>query len=416
MTGKEDSMNFEEMIGNMTEEELNALLAAIQAKLDGMAEGGEAREGEEGEKAELPEGVDQEVVDQLSDDIEDLEKLVDKITERKASLKDKAEKRSKLIRKLASGEAGRVVRTFEGSEEKKMTYGIETKEYRNAFLKNLQGKPLTAEERAAVTASAAIPQETMNKIWGKAKLFPLYDAVDVMHVPGTVILPVEGTVNAANVVAMGNAATDSADTISPVSLGVYKIIKTLEITADVEAMAIDAFEDWLVDRLSNQMFRKVTSLIAVGTGTNEPTGLATIDATGHTYTKAAMTYSDLLTIIAALPTEYNPGAKFVMSRSTFFTNVLNIQTTQKQPVVVADPQAPAKFAILGYEVILEDTLGDDVIFGDLKEGYVWNFGRDITIDRDESVGFRAGSVVYRGMALGDGKPTGVGVVRFTKAT
>lgn len=36
--------------------------------------------------------------------------------------------------------------------------------YRSAWLKNLQGKDLTAQERAAVTASAAIPTETMNMI------------------------------------------------------------------------------------------------------------------------------------------------------------------------------------------------------------------------------------------------------------
>jgi len=406
----------------MTEDELNALLAAVQAKLEEMA-GGEGavnnkREGENGEEegAENP-GTDDEtaeLVAQLSDDVDELEKLVDKITERKSAIRGNAEKREKLLKRIAAGESGKVIRNFKPEEEEKKMFGVDSKEYRNAYLKNLQGKPLTAEERAAVTATAAIPQETMNKIWGKAKLYPLLDAVDVMHVPGTVILPVEGTVNPAAVVAMGTAANDSADTISPVSLGVYKIIKTLEITADVEAMAVDAFEDWLVDRLSNQIFRKVTALIAAGTGTNEATGLNTITATGS-YTKAAMTYSDLLAIVAALPTEYNPGAKFVMSRANFFTNVLNIQTTQKQPVVVADPQAPAKFSILGYEVILEDTLGDSIIFGDLKEAYVWNFGKDVSIDRDESVGFRTGSVVYRGMCLGDGKPTGVGAVHFTKA-
>lgn len=409
-------------IEKMTEDELNALLAAVQAKLEEMA-GGEGtvnnkREGENGEEegAENP-GTDDEtaeLVAQLSDDVDELEKLVDQITERKSAIRGNAEKREKLLKRIAAGESGKVIRNFKPEEEEKKMFGVDSKEYRNAYLKNLQGKPLTAEERAAVTATTAIPQETMNKIWGKAKLYPLLDAVDVMHVPGTVILPVEGTVNPAAVVAMGNAATDSADTISPVSLGVYKIIKTLEITADVEAMAVDAFEDWLVDRLSNQIFRKVTALIAAGTGTNEATGLNTITATGS-YTKAAMTYSDLLAIVAALPTEYNPGAKFVMSRANFFTNVLNIQTTQKQPVVVADPQAPAKFSILGYEVILEDTLGDSIIFGDLKEAYVWNFGKDVSIDRDESVGFRTGSVVYRGMCLGDGKPTGVGAVHFTKA-
>ena len=40
-----------------------------------------------------------------------------------------------------------------------------------------------------------------------------------------------------------------------------------------------------------------------------------------------------------------------------------------------------------------------------------NFGKDVEIARDESVGFRSGSTVFRGMALCDGKPTGIGIVR-----
>ena len=300
------------------------------------------------------------------------------------------------------------------TEERKMNFEVNSPEYREAFLKNLQGKELNAEERAAVTAAAAIPTETANKIWGKMELYPILNAIDVMHIPGNVILPVEGTINAAAVVAMGTAAIDSADTLAPVSLGAYKLIKTVEITADVKAMAIPAFEDWLVDRLANKIFRLVAAKVAAGTGTNEPTGLATITAAG-TYTKAAITYTDLLTIIGSLPAEYDGNAAFVMSRATFYGNVLNVQSTQKQPVVVADPQAPAKYNVFGFPVIIEDGIGTDIVFGDLKEGYVWNFGKDIEVESDASVAFRTGSVVFRGMALGDGKPTGVGLVRYTKA-
>jgi len=301
-------------------------------------------------------------------------------------------------------------------EEKRMSYEVNTPEYREAFLKNLQGKELTAEERAAVTAAAAIPTETANKIWGKLELYPLLNAIDVMHIPGNVILPVEGTINAAGVVAMGTAATDSADTLTPVSLGSFKLIKTVEITADVKAMAIPAFEDWLVDRLANKLFRLVAAKVAAGAGTTEPTGLTAISATGHTYTKAAITYADILAIIASLPGEYAPGAVFVMSRATFYQNVLAVQDTANHPIVVQDVQAPAKFNIMGYPVIIEDAIGTDIVFGDLKEGYVWNFSMDPNVERDTSVGFRTGSTVFRTMALGDGKPTGVGLVRYTKAT
>ena len=345
--------------------------------------------------------------DELEARINEIEAVQKEIEARKAAAAEEARQCEE-----AAKMTGRPV--IEEREEKKM-FEINSPEYRDAFLRNLQGKELTVEERAAVTAAAAIPTETANKIWGKMELYPILNAIDVMHIPGNVILPVEGTINAAAVVAMGTAATDAADTLAPVSLGAYKLIKTVEITADVKAMAVPAFEDWLVDRLANKLFRLVAAEVAAGTGTNEPTGLATITATG-TYTKAAITYADLLTIIGSLPAQYDPNAAFVMSRATFYGNVLNVTTTQKQPVVVADPQAPAKYNVFGFPVIIEDGVGTDIIFGDLKEGYVWNFAKDVEVESDASVAFRTGSTVFRGMALGDGKPTGIGLVRYTKAS
>ena len=367
----------------------------------------------EARKAELiGEMTDPEKQDGMSaDDLEGRKAEISAI-DHELEARQKAAEEAEALRQAVAAGHDPVIKTFE--EERKMSYEVNTPEYRDAFLRNLQGKELTAEERTAVVANAAIPTETANKIWGKMELYPILNAIDVMHIPGNVILPVEGTINAAAVVAMGTAATDGADTLTPVSLGAYKLIKTVEITADVKAMAIPAFEDWLVDRLANKLFRLVAAKVSAGTGTNEPTGLATITAAG-TYTKAAITYADLLTIIGSLPTEYDPNASFVMSRATFYSNVLNVTTTQKQPVVVADPQAPAKYNIFGFPVIIEDGVGTDIIFGDLKEGYVWNFAQDVEVNSDASVAFRTGSTVFRGMALGDGKPTGVGLVRFTKA-
>lgn len=297
-------------------------------------------------------------------------------------------------------------------EERKMSFEVNTPEYRDLFLRNLQGKELNAEERTAlVHGEYAIPQETANKIWGKLELYPILNAIDVMHIPGTVVLPVEGTVNPAAVVAMGTAANDSADELAKVNLGIYKIIKTIEITADVAAMAVPAFEDWLVDRLANKLFRKIADLVVVGTGSSTLTGLATISAISTDYTSTGVTYGDLLNIVAELPAEYLPNASWVMSRGTFWTGVKSLNSSSDVRVVNTDVGSPAAYNVLGFPVIIDDNASTDIYFGDLKEGYVLNFGKDVAVDRDESIGFRAGSTVFRGMALCDGKPTGVGIVK-----
>ena len=349
-------------------------------------------------------------------DLNALEAEVNALIEERKKINEEAEQRKALLNSIANGEIGSETNnmTFKENTVMERTFAIDTVEYREAWLKNLQGKALDAEERTAVTASAAIPQITANKIKGKMELYPLLNAVDVMYLPGTVVIPVEGTVNDASIVAMGSAATDSADTLASISLNTYKIIKTIEITADVQDMAIDAFEGWLVDRLANKIYRFVTKMVAAGSGSSQPTGLTSV-ASSKTYTKAAITYSDIMNIIADLKSEYAPNAAFVMSRATFFGNVLKIMDNSNDPIVVKDVQAPAKYNILGYPVIIEDEVGTDIIFGDLKEGYVFNFGAGVSVARDESVGFRTGSTVYRAMCLGDGKPTGVGLVRYTKA-
>lgn len=336
-------------------------------------------------------------------DIDALTKEVQTLKQEKKEIEERAEKRAKLRAEVASG-AGVVLRSFASGEEKP-AFGPDSKEYRTAWLKNLQGRELNVEERAAVTASATIPTETMNMIVHRLELVPMIAAVDTTFIPGNVTYPAEGTVNAANWVEMATAATDSADTLEAVTLAAYKLIKTVEITADVRAMAVPAFEQWLVSRLANKIEVALDNAILQGDGSNKATGIlhtGVISNTG-TWTGTGMTYDDLLKIIAALPTQYHPGATFVTTRSVFFGSILGMKTDGGDKVVVADAQAPAKFNILGYPVIVDDNCkADTVIFGDLK-AYKLNFASPIEVQSDDSVAFRTGSTVYRAMCLADGK-------------
>ena len=352
----------------------------------------------------------------------DLDALKNEVTDLKAERKritEAAEKRRQILSEIGAG-AGRTVRTFDKSEPQQRTFTPDREEYRTAWLKNLQGKPLDAEERAAVTATAAIPTQTMDRIVATMDLAPMIAAVDVTYIPGNVSWPVEKTANDAAWVEMATAATDSADALDAVSLGAYKLIKTLEITADVQAMAIPAFESWLVNRLANKLSVTLNKSIFSGTGSNQATGLlksGEITNTG-TWTAGGMTYADLLAILAALPTKYHPNATLVTTRQVFFGQILGMVTDGGDKVVVADAQSPAKFNVLGYPVIVDDNCAaDTVLFGDFKEAYKLNFAQSPTVESDRSVGFRSGSTVYRVMALVDGKPADKNAVTvWTKAS
>ena len=364
--------------------------------------------------AEIKNEVETRSAELTADEIKAFNEETDNLINERKQINADIEERNALINKVKETEV--TVRKFEEKKPmEKRTFAPDTVEYRNAWLKNLQGKELDVEERAAIDATAVIPTETMNSIIGKLELNPIINAVDVTHIAGNISFPVEGTTNEANWVDMGTAATDSADTISEVVLGAFKLIKTIEISADVKAMSIPAFETWLVSRLVNKMEKAVAKGIIAGTGSKQATGLNSITKNTFAWTKTGMKFKDLTTMISKLPTEYTNGATFVMSRDIFYGQVLGMETNSGDAVVVADAQAPAKFNILGYPVILDDR-ATGIIFGDLKEGYKFNFASDIEVKADDSVAFRTGSTVYRGMCLADGKPSGVGVVRFEQAT
>lgn len=343
---------------------------------------------------------------EMEDPGADLDALTEEVRTLKEELRkidEAAEKRSKLRQAVAAGE-GMVLRDFAGSAVSR-ALGPDSAEYRTAWLKNLQGAQLSIEERAAMTAGAAIPTETMNMIVHRLELVPILAAIDITYIPGNVTYPAEKTVNAANWVDMATAATDSADALEAVTLSAYKLIKTVEITADVRAMAVPAFEAWLVSRLANKIEVALSNAAFQGDGSNKATGIlkaGVITNTG-TWTGTGMTYADLLKIIAALPTQYHPFASFATTRAVFFGQILGMKTDGGDKVVVADVQSPAKFNILGYPVIVDDNCkADTVIFGDFK-GYKMNLASPIEVKSDESVAFRTGSTVWRAMCLADGK-------------
>ena len=302
-------------------------------------------------------------------------------------------------------------------EEKKMNFEISSPEYREAFLKNLQGKELTAEERAAVTATAAIPTITMNEIVHKLELNPLIAAVDVTNIPGYVTYPVESSVAEASWVAMGTAAEDSADTLTSITLGAYKLIKTVEITADVEAMAVDAFEAWLVSRLANKIEKALDAGIINGLGTTQATGILTVKTQADlTFTRSKMKWEQLAAIPGKIGGQYLNGASFVMSPDLFFGKVLGMVDSSGARVAVLDPQGPAKYNVLGFPCIIDGNItSEDILFGDLK-AYKLNFAKAVEVKRSEEAAFRTGSAVYRAMCLADGNLADVNAIVRCVAT
>ena len=357
------------------------------------------------------EGVSTEELEERANELEAIKKELE--------AREQAAKEAEELRQEVAEGRDPVVKEFK-MEEKKMNFEVNSPEYREAFLKDLQGKELTAEERAAVTATAAIPTKTMNEIVGKLELNPLLAAVDLTQIPGYVTYPAENSINEAAWVAMGDAATDSADSIQAVQLGAYKLIKTVEITADVEAMSVDAFESWLVARLANKIEKALDSAVLNGGGaaSAQATGIkVTKSAQDGTFTRAGITWKQLTEIMGKLAPQYHANASFCMSPTLFFGKVLGMVDSQNNRVVVNDPQEPRKYNILGFPAIIDGNAGtEELYFGDFK-AYKLNLAKGIEVKKSEEAAFRTGSAVYRAMTLADGKLADANaIVRYIATT
>ena len=353
--------------------------------------------------------------------VDEIEERADELEAIKAELQAREEAAAKAEeerQKVAESRLDAVIKEFK-MEDKKMEnrFAVDSPEYREAFLKNLMGKELTAEERTAVTATAAIPTKTMNQIIGKLELNPLLAAIDITNIPGYVTYPVESNVMEANWVDMGTAATDSTDAITSFTLGAYKLIKTVEITADVDAMSVDAFETWLVNRLVNKIEKAIDYAVLNGSGSGQATGIITTKETADGTFKRATGWQDLCAIAGKLPGQYHNGAKFVFNPEYFFGKVVGMVDSSKNRVVVLDPQGPVKYNVMGYPAIIDGNLSsEEILFGDFS-AYKFNFAKAVEVKKSAEAEFRKGSQVYRAMCLADGQLGDVNaIVRYIATT
>lgn len=346
----------------------------------------------------------------------ELETEITALKEERISLTEQAEKRKSLLNGITAGEIPATIIEPIKEERKIMDFENMTKEqltanpeFRSAYLKNLQGKPLNETEQralstAAGSAGAAVPTTLVNGIIDKlVQTSALFGKISVTNIPGNVTFAVANAKNDAAWKVEGADGTPADDTVASVSLAGYELIKLVEISAAARAMTIDAFEQYVIAEISRKMAIALENAILNGTGTGQPKGVLAETLTGVTFTKAAMAYKDITKIMAALPTMYHPGAIFAMPRALFFNEVLGMQDTGGKPIVVADAQSPAKFNLLGYPVVIDDYMPvDTILFGDFSF-YKMNFSKDIAIEADGSVGFKSGKITYRGLAVVDGK-------------
>lgn len=363
---------------------------------------------------EIKERLDSIAVEMRSEgaDLDALEKETDELLEERSHIEAEADKRAALEAKVLK--SNNIIKEAPIMESVK-NYAIDSEEYRNAWLKELKGEELTIEERDAMTSATtsagyAIPSITANKIiTNLEKIAPMIAYADIMHVPGNLVIPVEGTVNGAAEHSEAAAMTPASDTLTRIELGAHEICKMVEISAKVRAMAVPAFEAWLAEQLARKLAEEIDNRMINGDGgtTVQSYGINSAETwvssgagqNAVDWASTAPTVAELLTAIGLIPAAYSANAKMIMNHKTFWTRVFGLRD-DKTPAVVMG--ADGKYRVFGFEVIVDNKVGDDVIFmGDPYEGLKGNFAEDVRVEVHDN--FSHWSKEYRGTCLFDCK-------------
>ena len=171
------------------------------------------------------------------------------------------------------------------------------------------------------------------------------------------------------------------------------------MTEEVATMALPAFEALFVKNVSLAMIRAIEFAIVEGTGVGQPTGILTATVPDGQALKIAageaLTYEDLCAAEAAIPAEYEGGAKWCMTKKTFMSYVGMVDSVG-QPVARVNYGIDGKpeRTLLGRDVVLYvpqagSKIGNyaETVEEDTLIAFIYDFG-DYTLNNNYDLGIQ----------------------------
>jgi len=341
-------------------------------------------------------------IDNEGADLDALSEEIRSINEELEKRKAEATKRAEIRQAVAAGD-GEVVKTFKAPEvrEEKKMFGVDTKEYRDAWTKSIVKREMNEEERSALaSAGAVIPTMTVNAVWDKlVKPAELLGKVDVSQFASYVRFPKATTVNAASSQAVGGEISESSDVVGYVDLIPNEYVKLLTVGADIDHMAIDAIHDWIVDNLTKSIRYAINKDILVGSGSNALKGITQSVNASATALPGTITKASILKIMGALGGAYQQGAIWVMTPEMFYENILTL--TQLNDYIINDGFT---FRLFGHDVVLMSealvSSKETIFYGD-PSAYKVNIFKALEVKPFETA--TTTNIQFRGACLADGE-------------
>ena len=166
-----------------------------------------------------------------------------------------------------------------------------------------------------------------------------------------------------------------------------------------------------------------TALIS-GTGTNQGTGLETgvtwVDDTNaiKVAKTGSFSYANVVAAVALLKRGYSQGAKWAMNNKTLYNVFYGMEDGNKRPIFIADPKNESVGKILGFDIVIDDNIDDNVAYlGNYSKYLGYNMPMGISLESSRESSFKSGLIDYRAMAIADCKPLiSEAFVKLYKAT
>lgn len=277
------------------------------------------------------------------------------------------------------GEAATAGRAF--NPVAAMTYGKRTAEesgtasmeYRKAFQKYMAtGKMEARADETGMTTDenvgTVIPENLVNKIMERfEQLGVIYNLVTKTSYAVGQAIPTDGIKPTATWVGRNNTTLTSSTSgegatsdSQKKNLGAlitfahYKLRCEIRYTEEVSRMTLPAFEALFVKQVGEAMLRAQEFAIVEGDGYGMPTGiLSNTPAEGKALTVSEIGYDTLITAEAEIPTEYENGTKWCMTKKTFMA-FIGMTDQNGQPIARVNYGINGKpeRSLLGREVVL----------------------------------------------------------------
>jgi len=227
----------------------------------------------------------------------------------------------------------------------------------------------------------------------------------------TLVIPTVTAYSTAAVTSAGSAISESNPTFSSLSLGAFKIGALVTISNELLSDAGFNIDNYIAEQLGQSLGFQANALLTTGTGTVQPTGVATSAGsvvTGGTGVSGAATYENLIDLVYGIAdgARVLPGLGFQMAKS-------GIAAARKMKdgagnYIWSDSAIPGQPAtLLGYSVYENPSVAavatgaKSVLFGHLPSFKVRVAG-GIRVDQSSDYAFNTDVVTYRGLIRLDG--------------